>query len=180
MIALGEVADVVRIELSQGHVATIDSADFERECLVELSNGLWWRGRICDRKWNAAVKPHTVYAKSTLCGSVEIRLHRVIVDATRGQLVDHRDHNGLNNVRDNLRVTDCGGNAYNRQRTSGRDLPKGVAFNKETGRYEAYIRYDGKKRHLGLFDDVSVAARAYDAKATELFGEFACLNFPKS
>jgi hypothetical protein len=54
---------------------------------------------------------------------------------------------------------------------------KGVWWNKKAEKWKGQIQVDGKKIHLGLFSDPTVAARAYDEAATEHFGEFAHLNF---
>ena len=55
---------------------------------------------------------------------------------------------------------------------------KGVCFNKQVKKWQAYIRFNGKLIHLGRYKSELVAAEAYDKKAVELFGEFANLNFP--
>ncbi|MBN1508419.1 MAG: hypothetical protein JW955_16340 [Sedimentisphaerales bacterium] len=52
-------------------------------------------------------------------------------------------------------------------------------FPKKTGKYSAQIQRDGKITRLGTFDTAIEAARAYDAKALELFGQFARLNLPQ-
>ena len=163
---------VRRLHLTQGYVATIDDADWEREVSCEFKHGLLWRGRVCELSWYAHVKPHTVYVSAKLCAGLQIRLHRAICCAGIGQIVDHIDHDGLNNRRENLRVTDAAGNARNRSSNRGRQMPKGVGLHR-SGKYESYIRYQGKKLHLGLYADLESAAARYRAKAAELFGEFA-------
>jgi hypothetical protein len=55
---------------------------------------------------------------------------------------------------------------------------KGVQFDKRKSRYYARITAYGKTYGLGGYSTAEAAARAYDAKAIELFGEFALLNFP--
>jgi hypothetical protein len=171
--------DVVRIALTQGFEAMVDADILERELSVELPARLNWTGRICDVKWFAAVKPHTVYAVATLGGYVQLRLHRVVLQAKREQIVDHRDGNGLNNLRSNLRFTEAAGNSHNRCRNVGSTTGyKGVSFNRLCSKFEVSIRFNRKKIHLGMYKTAEEAARVYDAKAVELFGEFAKVNFP--
>ena len=172
--------DAVReISLTQGLVALIDAADYEAEHVVEFGNGITWHGRIGERPWCASVKKHTTYAKSSIFGSLELRLHRAVMDAKLGELIDHIDGNGLNNRRNNLRRATSQGNSANSKRQIGSASRfKGVGFHKQTGKWEACIRCNGKKQHLGLFANEIDAARKYDEAAVRLFGEFAKLNFP--
>jgi hypothetical protein len=96
-------------------------------------------------------------------------------------LTDHINGDGLDNRRTNLRQAtptqnnaNCGIRGHN---TSGY---KGVSLRPDRGnRWRATIRIHGLQYFLGLFDDVEDAARAYDAAALELFGDFARLNFPE-
>jgi len=85
----------------------------------------------------------------------------------------------LNNTRDNLRICTRAQNVQN-QRVGTRNTSgfKGVSWQKCANKWIAYIKQGNKRRHLGLFTDVADAARAYDKAARELFGDFACLNFP--
>lgn len=172
------------IELTRGKVAIIRAEDFERQLFCEFEDGEMFMGRICDRSWYAAIKRHTTYACAgkTLGGSLrELRMHRLIAGARATQVVDHRDGNGLNNLPSNLRLTDAMGNVRNQRPQRNHSTPfKGVAVHRETKRFEAYIRVNSVKRHLGLFRDPIIAARTYDAAALDAFGEFARLNFPEA
>lgn len=106
-------------------------------------------------------------------------LHRLILSAHPGQVVDHIDNNPFNNRRSNIRLATHSQNARNRvgvPRSSSKY--KGVTFHRNTGKWQAQIRADGHYQYIGLFDDPASAARAYDDKAVELFGEFAKTNFP--
>lgn len=168
------------IILTRGYEAIIDKDDLYRELSVGFADGYTWTGTIASRLWNVTRKKHTSYATCHHmhnAADYEIRLHRLVMCARSGQCVDHRDGNGLNCVRSNLRLTDSLGNAANR-----RPIPhagskyKGVCFHRTTGKYEGYIKHRRKKYHLGLFITQEEAATAYNEKAVELFGEFACLN----
>ena len=111
-------------------------------------------------------------------------MHRVVLQRvvgrplTRDDIVDHINHNGLDNRRPNLRLATRSQNAANlgpyANNTSGY---KGVDFNR--GKWRARIREGGVRYFLGYFETAEDAARAYDTKAHELFGEFASLNFPE-
>lgn len=115
-------------------------------------------------------------------------MHRFIMRAERGTLVDHRDGDGLNNLRHNLRVATRRENARNRRgKTRGAASSKylGVSFNKKLGKWRAVIQAgalldDNTCSHItiGHFSDERLAASAFDAAAALCFGEFARLNFP--
>lgn len=170
--------DPIYIPLPCGRKALIDAADFEERKIVEFTRGLIWQGRICDVGWFADEKKHTTYVVSTLIGAVQLRLHRAVMSAKVGQLVDHENHNGLDCQRSNLRIATAKGNSANRQPNRHRSCPfKGVHYHKKQQRFFAHIRVDRKKIHLGTFGTAEEAARAYDAAAVKYFGEFACLNF---
>jgi len=108
-----------------------------------------------------------------------IFMHRQIMHAPQGMVVDHIDGSGLNNHPRNLRLCTRRQNAYNSRSASGSSQYKGVTYDKATGKWRASINHQGKHHHLGLFDTERQAARAYDAKARELFGPYAYLNFPE-
>jgi hypothetical protein len=168
------------IPMAKGLSVFLNEEDYERLLLCEFADGFIWTGRVCDRAWKPLIKPHTTYAVNMLTmgkGQRELRMHRLISCARAGQIVDHRDGNGLNNRRENLRLVDAAGNARNRAPTANREQFKGVAKHKQSGRFEAYIKCGGRKRHLGLFSTAEEAAYAYDRAARELFGDCARPNF---
>lgn len=93
-------------------------------------------------------------------------------------LPDHRNRNKLDNRRGNLRQATPLQNAVNQSlRKDNASGFKGVTWNKQVGKWKAQIRDTGRRLFLGYFHDATDAARAYDAKARDLFGEFAFLNF---
>lgn len=98
--------------------------------------------------------------------------------------VDHKDFNGLNNRRKNLRPCGDSGNAWHRRKFKGRNGRTfsskfiGVNFNRHEGKFVARLAFGGKRLFLGWFDSEMEAARARDAAAQKHHGRFAVLNFP--
>lgn len=105
-------------------------------------------------------------------------LHRGITRAGIGETVDHIDNNGLNNRRKNLRIVSRGVNRQRSDSVSNSTGYRGVSYIPGTCKFEARIYHDGKCIRLGRFDDIHEAARAYDKKAVELYGDHAFLNIP--
>lgn len=152
----------MEIIINGNHVCRIDKKDFK---LISKHN---WRG---DKK-----KCGKVYARST-CS--KFYMHRVIKNAKKGLVVDHKNGNTLDNRNRNLRTCSHKNNLAN-QRVQKRNKSskfKGVCFSTRNGKWRAYINKSGKQHYLGFFKLEKDAAKAYDKKAKELFGEYACLNF---
>lgn len=103
-------------------------------------------------------------------------MHRLIFSLkwTPTTEIDHKNGNGLDNRRENLRIATRSQNAANRFKRGGSSKFKGVCIAGK--RWKAGIRQDGKSYHLGTFDTEEEAALAYNASATIRFGEFARLN----
>lgn len=154
----------IELKLSSGAVALIDVDDW-----TAVSAYRWHEAR--DRWGSYAVANVTVEDRRT-----QIKLHRLITRAPHGQQVDHRNHNGLDNRRANLRIATPSQNAANNRPTSSRSGYKGVGWHKARGKWRAYITVDRRTRHLGLFDDPWEAAQAYNAAALDAWGEFAYVN----
>jgi len=155
------------ISLSQGFVALVDDADY-----VQVSA----------YKWSATKARNTVYGirkiRTAEGRTTSQLLHRFITGVTDPSIdVDHRDHNGLNNQRYNLRKTVRGEHDGNRRKTHGSSQYKGVSWSKDKGKWRACIRIE-RTVHLGYFSDEVTAAHAYDEAARMRFGSFAKCNFP--
>lgn len=106
-----------------------------------------------------------------------IWIHREIMGFPSGKDVDHKNHNRLDNRRENLRVCT---RSQNRQNTGSKRSSSskylGVSWRKAHKRWIAQIRVDGKDIFLGNFEDEKEAAKAYNKAAESYFGEFANLN----
>lgn len=158
----------MNIELTQGFVAIVDDDD---------------AGLVERYRWKVLKAAGHFYAcRSTR--KATILMHRAILGAPPELWVDHRNGNGLDNRRSNLRLATARQNTVNRRKTSGFSSFKGVYWNKERSLWQAQIgdgaTSEGRQKviYLGRFESEEAAARAYDAKALEMHGEFANLNFP--
>lgn len=115
-------------------------------------------------------------------GRTTMGMHRLIMGAPPfpGAQVDHINGNKLDNRSANLRwATRSQNQANTGLRKTNSSGYKGVYWHKEKGRWRAMISFEGRLRHIDYYDTAEEAARAYDAAAIELFGEFAVLNFPR-
>ncbi len=161
-----------RIALTEGKFTLVDEADYYR------LNNYGWCAKTCFGK-TYAIR----FADVPKRGSVMIAMHRKIMNAPKGLLVDHRNRNPLDNRRENLRLATYSQNGCNcnsgvdKTKTTSRYL--GVHFRKKSGRWAATMRVKGKKVWLGSFEDETAAAKAYDSGARKYHGEFARLNFPR-
>lgn len=154
----------MEIVLTQGKVAIVDDCDYEF-----LNKWKWFAAK--DGKTYYAIRMIKLAGRRT-----SIRMHRLIIGAESSQEVDHRDRNGLNNTRKNIRICNHGQNCCNADKKKNNKY-KGVrkAFHGTT--YQAKIHINGKQVHIGSFKSEIDAASAYDAAAIKYFGEFANINF---
>ncbi len=135
-------------------------------------------------KWHADEQTNgKIYARRTVRTNGKrsvLRMHTAIMGRVDGKEIDHRDGNGLNNQRHNLRHSTKAENQMNRciprNNTSGY---KGVSWCKRENKWLVQIKYEGKRKHLGYFSCLVKAAKYYDLAAIQYFGEFARLNFPE-
>lgn len=104
-------------------------------------------------------------------------MHRFIMNAQKGQIIDHINGNGLDNRKENLRFCTHRQNAYNLiTGTNKTSKYKGVHLLKNNGLWCVQIKIPNKRIRLGNFEREDDAALAYNEAAIKYFGEFACLN----
>ena len=110
--------------------------------------------------------------------SKTVYMHREVIVANKGEIVDHINRNPLDNRKSNLRICNTYQNSMNRSnRSNNTSGYKGVSWFKRDSNWVSHIRLYGKSMNIGYFSSKISAAKAYDKKAKELFGEFANLNF---
>jgi hypothetical protein len=144
-------------------VALVDDDDYAR-----LAAHVWsisWNGYVVRRPRPDGKRRVMVY------------MHRDVLGVSGNELVDHKDMNKLDNRKENLRHANKstnGANCKKRERCSS--VFKGVCWHAQRSKWVAYVTHQQKRRYLGVFHDETAAARAYNAAASALFGEFARLN----
>jgi hypothetical protein len=165
----------IEVPLCGGLVALVDDED---------------KDLVSAYSWAASPGKNTIYAKAWVRGTYSpqknVYLHRLILNAPRGIQVDHKNRDGLDCRRENIRFASNGQNTCNasKHRVVRGNPPtsrfKGVTLkrNCRTRVWRASINADGNLTELGSFDHEEDAARAYDFAAVRLFGDFARLNFP--
>jgi hypothetical protein len=150
------------IELTKGFVAIVDDEDYE--ALSKFSWSAHYSGK--DRVYARRREGH---------GGPAFYMHRQIMGVS-GR-VDHRDGNGLNNQRSNLRPCTQSQNLQNARKKSGSSCKyKGVYHYKSRNQWMAKLHKDGKSIFLGYHPTPEAAAIAYNIEAKIQFGEFARVN----
>ena len=160
------------IPLTKGKFAIVDKGDGIRLSLVKWG---------CNRQKNQTYAMHT-YRVGYKTGFV--LMHRVIIHAMPGDMVDHINGNGLDNRKCNLRICTSSQNNYNskpKKNIVGRTSKyKGVSWVERTKGWKANICKNGIRIHLGYYKREMDAAYSYDLAARKLFGQFAYVNFQKT
>jgi len=142
-----------------GRATLVDDEDFDR---------------LSQYKWYLKVDKGMEYVASTV-GAV--KMHRIIMGQPAGMVVDHINHDTLDNRKCNLRVCTRAENSQNGKARHNRSGYKGVTkVGGRSKRWLAQIMVDGKKHILGRYLDPKEAAKVYDEAAEKLHGEFALTN----
>lgn len=163
------------LPLTKGYSAIVDIDDFDA---------------VNQWKWSATLTKGKVYAKRSIyIGTFNgkrkqksVLLHRFIAGLDDpSKKVDHKDGDGLNCSKTNLRVcrtdTDNCANSVKHQINTSSSKYKGVCLYRRLGLWQTSVKCNGVNYYVGLYRNEVDAAKAYDVKARELFGEFARTNF---
>ena len=157
--------NVAYVPLTRGYEAVIDAAD------VPVVDG---------KNWQARIDGLSVYAQCAekIAGkSITTVMHRHLMGSPEGLEIDHRDGDGLNNRRENLRMATHAQNVRNRRKpTNNKSGVKGVYWRKDIRKWAAMIKLNGRNLHLGLFPQISEAAAAYARASSDLHGDFGRLE----
>lgn len=159
------------IWLTRGLFSVVDDEDYER---------------LNQFKWHVVETGGCYYAMRSINAGGKrsaVLMHRAVLFAEKGQLVDHKDGCGLNNRKANLRFADITLNAWNQRKTTRKRSSryKGVVFCDRPelkSKWKAALTIRGKSVLQKMCITEEAAARVYDEAARQHFGEFACLNFP--
>lgn len=162
-----------KIPLTQGRCALVDDDDFDR-----VSKYRWHAWRVPSK--------NKYYARRSLGKGggkfPKQRMHRFIMEVTDPLTeVDHINGNGLDNRKENLRLSTKTQNQRNRQGPCKMNKSgyRGVGWSQLHGAWRARVTVNKRQIILGFFDSPIAAAKAFDAAAMKYYGEFAgVLNFP--
>lgn len=140
-----------KVKLTNGGYAIVSDEDFER---------------VSKYKWYRFKKRNTDCAYSTVG---HMYLHRYILNNPDGKMIDHIDHNGLNNCRDNLRICTNQQNLFN-QTIKAKSGLKGIRY--RLGKYDAYLVINGKQKWGGRFKNIKEAKKQYNELSKKYHGEY--------
>jgi hypothetical protein len=151
-----------QVPLSMGYIAFVDDEDFER---------------VSRYKWHAHKTRNSIHAKrdTKRPNRKTIFLHNFILgNPAPGMEIDHRDGNGLNCQKDNMRYCTHADNSKNQsKRKNNTSGYKGVFWSRGRKKWCAHITVNYKRIFIGYFDSIEDAANAYGNAALKYFGDFA-------
>ncbi len=156
-----------KITLTRNKHALVDNEDFKK---------------VNQFKWNASYNKTTKsfyalgYSPTKDGKRYRISMHRLIMNAKKGQVTDHKNYDTLDNRKSNLRICTNAENIRNARPRKNTSKYKGVYWYKKSKNWRSHIKINGKRITLGSFTDEKNAALAYNIAAKKYFGEFAYLN----
>lgn len=165
-----------------GNICRMKLYNIDCEEIAETLFDLKYKEEIEKYKWHLSDWGYVVSNWYENGKQFHMKLHGAILylsgqEIKNDQEIDHKDTNKLNNLETNLRMCDGLQNHHNvkirKDNTSGQ---KGVSWSKVVGKWASYISNNYKRTHLGYFNTIEEAAKAYNEAAILLHGEFAVLN----
>ena len=147
--------------------AIIDAEDWDR-----IKHLTWGYGYGASKKLG-----YSQYVGANLGNNKAVLLHRFIMNTPKGFHTDHINGNKLDNRKLNLRICTPQQNQFNsRKHKINTSKYKGVSWYKRDSCWRAYVNLNRRQLHLGYFDKEIDAVKAYNEKAEEIYGNFACIN----
>jgi hypothetical protein len=146
-----------KVPLGHGQFAIVDDEDYDK---------------VVQYKWHIMANK----AGSHMYAATKLRMHRLVIDAPPGIMVDHINGDTLDNRKSNLRLCTNSQNQQNTPSRGGSSRYKGVSLQKKSGKWIATFQYDGQRHYCGMWDSEEDAARAVDKKRGEVCGDFASKN----
>lgn len=165
--------DYIEIKLTQGFTAKVSPEDID----LTLYD---WHAHVDNKNGDC----YAAYVDYSFGVRTRYWLHREVMEKVlgrnlrKGEIVDHINHDKLDCRRENLRLSDASRNQANIKKIHSGKKYKGVykVSRKKNAKWKAVVIKDGKPHYLGTFDSEKEAAKAYNKKALELFGDYAYLN----
>jgi hypothetical protein len=156
--------------MAQPTYAKVDPDDYKR---LRIYKFIARKGTSCF--YAQMLEPNVITSKKVL------HMHQIILEVPEGMIIDHINHDGMDNRSANLRAATRAQNSRNRKKFPRKcsSKYKGVYLHKSSLKWQARIMLEKKRRNLGYFNNEIDAAKAYDEAAKKYHGEFACLNFPE-
>lgn len=157
-------------EFSDCYIATLKHGDtsISKESFDIVKDFKWFT------KYSKSNDTYYVYAHDT--GNKKYSLHRLVMSAVTGEIIDHINRDTLDNRLSNLRkVTKLQNNVNSKKRKNSKSKYKGVTL-RPSGRWGVYIKVEENHLCLGTYDTEEEAAKVYDNKAKTAFNGYAVLN----
>ena len=155
---------IKEIKLASGLISYVSEQDYEL-----VSKFSWWHAK---QKKTTYVRTRDIYKGEKR----HFYMHQLILGTIGVKAeIDHKDNNGLNNTRDNIKVASHSDNLKNRRKHRGASKYTGVSKHLYN-RWIARININGKQKHIGLFDNEIDAAKAYNKAAIETGNPYYVIN----